>query len=145
MKKYYWMVRILGVLHFLLAIYHVQYWWMLDWPGSLEGLTEANRAATQVLNVGVIMILLTVALLCLRDTGEMITTRLGFNVLWMLGVFYILRIVGEFYFADSLSYKSLGVAAGLLPITVLYFIAAHGNSQFRKQMKRFEGMQDMRR
>ncbi len=145
MKKYYWMMKVQGVLHFLLAVFHVQFWWLFEWEKDLQNLTAMNRNNVQLLNAGMVVMLLLIALACLRNTGELITTRLGFDMLVMITLFYLVRWVGEFFFLDEVNLITYLFGGVFALMAVSFFWAAMGNLSFRKQMKKLEGLKDHKR
>lgn len=115
-------IKIAAGFNTLFFIFHIPFYWMLDWKHSLACLNNDNWAIFQCFNI------LTIALLCLFSyltifkTKEMVSSSIGKSILVYIAFFYTFRIVAEFIFFDITSVVSSAIIIGLCGITVFFNI-----------------------
>ena len=100
-----------------LALFHVGFWRLFDWPRSLAGTTLANRAILQIANLRLIYFFFGVAALCLVFPEELRSTLLGRSILGFMVLFWIGRTVEQWIF---LRVRHLGVHA----LTCVFIVGA---------------------
>lgn len=89
-------IRIAGSVTALLFIFHIPFYWMLDWEHSLTCLNSDNHAIFLCFNVISIALLALMTFLSLFRTEEMYKTGIGIAFLIFSSLFYWFRIVAEF-------------------------------------------------
>jgi len=125
MRRYHrLMLTVGGLVNLGLFAYHAMLWRMLDWKMTLAPLDEQNRIIVQMLNIGVMVMLLLMAHLSLFHKKALVETRLGKTVLIWFMLFYLVRAADELIF-----YKFKIVPSGLIIlacviVAVIYFIPA---------------------
>ena len=80
------------------AVFHMYFWKLFGWPGTLRPAGIATRAVAQILNLRLIYVLLGVAALCFFLPGELLHTRLGHVLLGGMALFWVGRVVEQFVF-----------------------------------------------
>lgn len=96
---------IIGILLILLAVTHIIFPKYFNWNKELKPLSLINR---QMMTVHTFFIALTVflmGLLCLTSSIEMIETNLGKKVSLGLGVFWVIRLLIQFFGYSSKLWK----------------------------------------
>ncbi|WP_407481710.1 hypothetical protein [Elizabethkingia meningoseptica] len=89
--------KIVGVLLMILALIHLSFSKRFHWKEELRGLSLINR---QMMVVHTFFIALTVFLMgviCLTNTEALITTPLGKTISLGFGIFWIIRLVFQFF------------------------------------------------
>lgn len=87
-----------GLHSLCLALFHVAFWKLFDWPSSLQSTGLATRAIVQILNLRLIHVFLGVAALCFFLPQDMAGTRLGQALLAGMSLFWIGRTIEQFVF-----------------------------------------------
>ncbi|MGK6351607.1 hypothetical protein [Parapedobacter sp. DT-150] len=90
-------LKITGVLLMALALIHVFFPMYFNWRESLRPLSLINR---QMMLVHVFFIALTVflmGLLCVTHAEDIITTGLGKAISFGLGIFWVIRLLTQFF------------------------------------------------
>ena len=109
-----------GVLNLLLAIFHLFFWKMFEWPQALMGLSLDNRAILQVANIHLILVLLLFAWISISFRNDLAESRLGKTVLVGISGFYGLRCINEILFWDMGTMESQVIMAVCLLIGAVY-------------------------
>lgn len=89
----HWLVLAAGVHAAGFAAFHVAFWRLFGWPGTLRDTTFANRAILQIANVQLIVVFGVFAALCFAFTDAVAGTPLGRAVLGGMALFWIVRVV----------------------------------------------------
>lgn len=113
-----------GIFNGLLAVFHVMFWKIFDWPNSLFSLSEENRAIMQVLNIHCAYVIALFAVVSIVFRNELLETKLGRFVTAAIAGFYILRAVCQLMFWGS-GTESVIAFIVLLLIAFLYDVAFH--------------------
>jgi hypothetical protein len=94
------LILICGIISALLTLFHIAFWWAMDWPASLAYMTAEHRMLMQTFNFCMIpvFIFFTYSLFALRD--EILNTCLGRAVLWANAGLYFFRSAAELIFGD---------------------------------------------
>ena len=80
-----------GVYNLAFAIFHFLFWKLFRWKKELPNLAPVNRAIMQVLNIRLIYVFIGFAYLSFFFTRELISSRLGREILMFISVFWIMR------------------------------------------------------
>lgn len=120
------MLLLIGGFHSLFfAIFHCMFWNKLDWKNQLSRLSKTNSAVMQILNLRIISLAALHALMCFRYENELLTTPLGNAILMGSSLFWIGRMIEQFIFYKSLSFKqpiNIFVTALFIMGGVIYLI-----------------------
>ncbi len=116
-----------GFLNLLLAIMHLMFWKLFDWPGSLKTLSFENLNIMQVLNIHLAFVILAFAFFSIVFPDDLYETKLGRTILFTIFLFYILRIINEFIFWEMRTIDSYMAVIFCGIISVLYGIPLFKN------------------
>ncbi len=114
------LITVGGILNILLALFHLSFWKAFNWKAELANLSVVNSNIMQMLNIAVCVILLSFGYLLLVNRKEIINTRIGKTILFILSLFYFVRLIMEYVFPDG----SIIFGFVLLVYTLIYFIPA---------------------
>ena len=90
-------ILLLCALHsFGFALFHLGFWRLFGWPGTLAGTTRANRAILQIANLQLVWVFAGVGLLCLLHPSALAHTPLGRAVLAGMSAFWLIRLGAQF-------------------------------------------------
>lgn len=92
------LVLLCGVHSLGLALFHLAFWKLFDWPRALQSTNAATRAIVQILNLRLIYVFLGVAVLCFLLPGDLLGTRLGHAFLGGMSLFWVGRTIEQFVF-----------------------------------------------
>lgn len=120
-----------GVLNALLAVFHMFFWELFDWPGSLAVLSLDNRGVMQTLNIHLILVFIMFTYVSLFYSREILQTSLGRIVGATIGLFYLLRSVNEFIFWDMTTLVSQISAVVFIGIGLMYLVPVYRNRENR--------------
>lgn len=87
-----------GVLNALLAVFHLLFWKLFNWPGDLISLSADNRAIIQTLNINCTYGLVLFAIVSIYYRHELLESRLGRFVTGAIAGFYVLRAALQLVF-----------------------------------------------
>jgi len=90
-------LRIIGGMLVLLALLHAGFPRYFNWPNDLRPLSPINRQMMYVHTLFVAFVVLLMGTLCLGFAGELMHTHLGRVVALGLGVFWLLRLLVQFF------------------------------------------------
>jgi len=118
------LIVILGIISALLTLFHIAFWWALDWPASLAYMTTDHRMLMQTFNFCMIPIVAFFAysLIALRD--EILSTHLGRAVLLANVGVYLFRSAAELIFGNIRTSGSQFFFVLYLVIGILFVIPA---------------------
>ncbi len=95
------LVKIAGGFSFFFFLFHVPFYWMLNWEQTLSCLNKDNWAIVMCFNIISIVLLFLFGFVSMFQTTDVINTRLGKSVLVYCSWFYLFRIVAEFIFFEE--------------------------------------------
>lgn len=87
-----------GVFHLALAVFHLFFWRIFRWKEDLASLTRVNRAIMQILNLCLTFLFFVMAYISFFHSAELISTSLGQTILASIALFWILRLILQFFF-----------------------------------------------
>ncbi len=108
-----------GFLSALFLVFHIAFWWLLDWPSTLGYMTAEHRMLMQTFNLCILPIFAFTAYACLFLRDEVLSTRIGRAALAMNADLYLLRALAELLFGNlrmgqSQFFFVLALVAGFL-------------------------------
>jgi hypothetical protein len=87
-----------GVFSAAFAVFHLFFWKLFRWKTDLATLTSLNRAIVQILNLCLTFVFVVFAYLSLVHSVELLATKLGHSLLFLIAVFWYLRAVEQVIF-----------------------------------------------
>lgn len=89
--------KIIGVLLICLALLHIVFPKYFNWDKELKSLSLINRQMMIVHTFFIALTVLLMGLLCLTSSSELIETNLGKKISLGLGLFWVVRLIIQFY------------------------------------------------
>jgi hypothetical protein len=111
-------IRVGGIIHILVALLHLAFWWILGWKEQLPLLSDENSAVLQVLNIHVIYVALLFATVSMSYTAQLVSSTIGRFICGSIAGFWLLRGVNEFVF------WGLKSAASWISLLICFVVAA---------------------
>jgi hypothetical protein len=90
-------LKIIGTLLILLSLTHAIFSRYFNWKNDLKPLSLINRQMMRVHTFFIALILFLMGLLCLTSANDLLNTRLGNRVLLGMLVFWLIRLVIQFF------------------------------------------------
>ena len=90
-------IQIVGILLVILALLHIAFPKYFNWQKELGSLSLINRQMFYVHSFFIAFTVLLMGLLCLTSTHELLSTGLGKRICLALGIFWIVRLVIQFF------------------------------------------------
>lgn len=90
-------LKIIGVLQIGLALLHAFFPRHFRWKEELSGLSLLSRQIMYVHTLFIALMIFLMGVLCLTSTGELISTSLGKRVCLGLALFWITRLLIQFF------------------------------------------------
>lgn len=90
-------LKIIGYLLLILSLMHIGFPKYFEWKKELQFLSLINRQMMVVHTFFVAFAVFLMGLLCLVSSNELITTNLGKNVCLSFGIFWIIRLIIQFF------------------------------------------------
>jgi len=98
-------LKIIGFLLITLAIVHFIFPKYFNWEKELSSLSLINRQMMTVHTFFIALFVFLMGLLCLTSSSELIETNLGKKICFGLGIFWVLRLVIQFFVYSSELWK----------------------------------------
>jgi len=98
-------LKITGFLLILLSLIHVIFPKYFNWEKELNNLILINKQMMYVHTFFIALVVFLTGLLCLTSSKELIETRLGSRIALGLFIFWMLRLVIQFYGYSSAIWK----------------------------------------
>lgn len=117
-------IKLGGIYHILLIIFHLLFWRIFNWQQDLRSLSFINRQTIQVLNITLIFVFLIFAWISLLHTQELLSTPLGNNLLISISLLWIGRSVLQIVFYKLTHWASFILLGYFLAGSLLYGIPA---------------------
>jgi hypothetical protein len=80
-----------GIFNLVLAVFHMSFWRLFQWPVSLGSLGHVNRQILYILNLAITALFILSGVLLLAYSSDVLTTGLGLALLWGLALFWLAR------------------------------------------------------
>jgi hypothetical protein len=90
-------LKIIGWILILLASVHVVFPRRFNWKEELSSLSLINREVMYVHTFFIALVVLLMGILCLTSARELIETNLGNKITLGLGVFWLIRLLIQFF------------------------------------------------
>ena len=90
-------LRIIGSLLIMLALVHVYFPRYFDWKRDFSSVSIINRQMFYVHSFFIAFVVLLMGLLCLTSAPDLLSTSLGKKLCLSLGVFWLARLVIQFF------------------------------------------------
>lgn len=91
------LLKITGTILVVLALLHSIFPKYFNWDTELAQLSLINRQMTKVHTFFIAFVVFLMGLLCLVETTDLIDTALGKNISLGLGVFWLTRLIIQFF------------------------------------------------
>jgi hypothetical protein len=98
-------LKIIGWILVVLAIIHVVFPKRFNWTEELSSLSLINRQVMYVHTFFIALVVLLMGILCLTSAKELIETDLGNKIVLGLGIFWMLRLLIQFFGYSSTLWK----------------------------------------
>ena len=90
-------LKIIGILLIILAAIHVAFPKYFNWKQELKPLSIINRQLMYVHSFFIAFAILLIGLLCLTSADDLLATVLGKKICLGLGIFWIARLLIQFF------------------------------------------------
>jgi hypothetical protein len=90
-------IRIVGGILIVLAFIHLVFPRRFNWKAELAGMSLMNRQLMYVHTFFVALVVLLMGILCIYAAGDIVNTRLGKQLAFGLFVFWVIRLVFQFF------------------------------------------------
>ncbi|MBL0356548.1 MAG: hypothetical protein IPP72_06455 [Chitinophagaceae bacterium] len=97
--------KITGILLLALALVHLRFPKRFNWSTELKSLSLINRQMMTIHTFFIALALFLMGLLCLTSAGELIHTNLGKRISLGLGIFWVTRLLIQFFGYSSELWK----------------------------------------
>ena len=111
---------IAGIYGFLFAAFHLCFWRLFLWQAELARVSAINRGVMQVLNLCLTYFFVALGLITVVDRAEILGTKLGHHLLLALSAFWAIRLVEQFLFFDSRTWRSAVLSIIFLAGALIY-------------------------
>ncbi|KIC93532.1 hypothetical protein [Flavihumibacter solisilvae] len=98
-------LRIIGTLLVMLALVHLYFPRYFDWKRDFSTVSIVNRQMFYVHSFFIAFVVLLMGILCLTSAQELVNTSLGKKICLCLGVFWLARLVIQFFGYSSQLWK----------------------------------------
>jgi hypothetical protein len=98
-------LKTIGLLQIALALLHAGFPRRFDWRNELASLSLLNRQMMYVHTLFIAITLALMGLLCVSSASELITTALGRKICLGLAIFWIVRLLIQFFGYSSKLWK----------------------------------------
>lgn len=98
-------LKIIGFILIVLALTHSVFPRYFNWSEELQSISLINREMMQVHTFFIALILLLIGLLCLTSPTELIESKLGHKISLGLGIFWLARLLIQFFGYSSELWK----------------------------------------
>lgn len=98
-------LKIIGWILIMLALIHIIFPRRFKWKEELSSLSLINREVMYVHTFFIALVVLLMGILCLTSARELIETNLGNKITLGLGVFWLIRLLIQFFGYSSELWK----------------------------------------
>lgn len=111
-----------GIFTLALIVFHLLFWRIFKWPGTLRSLNNVNKATMQVLNISITFIFFIIAYISFAHTNELLSTQLGKTLLVLISGLWLFRAIQQVVFYKLKQKASVGLTVYFLIGAILYGI-----------------------
>jgi len=98
-------LKIIGILLILLALLHFFFPKRFNWEQELSSLSLINRQLMYIHSFFIAFVIFLMGLLCLTSANELLNTGLGKRILLGLAIFWVVRLIVQFFGYSSKLWK----------------------------------------
>lgn len=117
-------LKIAGFILIALALMHTIFPKYFNWARELQSLSLINRQMMLVHTFFIALIVLLMGLLCITSAGELVETSLGKKISLGMGIFWLIRLLLQFFGYSSTLWKGKRLETSIhiiFLITWIYF------------------------
>ena len=118
-----------GVINLVIAVFHMTFWKMFDWPASLALMSHQNQVVPQILNIHLTLVFIAFGYLSIYYRQDLVYSKIGRALMWIIAAFYLIRAVNEVLFWDISQSESMVKLILCLTISAVYtfpLLTTHG-------------------
>lgn len=90
-------LKIIGTLLVILSFIHIVFPRYFNWSKELSGLSLINRQMIYVHTFFIALVLFLMGVLCITSSTEIVGTVLGHRIAFGLGIFWLIRLLIQFF------------------------------------------------
>jgi len=98
-------LKIIGTILILLSLIHIAFPKYFNWKDEFERVSLINRQMMYVHTFFVALVVLLMGILCLTATNEIVNTALGEKLALGIGLFWLIRLIIQFFGYSSELWK----------------------------------------
>ena len=98
-------LQVIGGLLIALSLLHIVFPKYFNWKDELAGLSIINKQIMMIHTLFIAIAVLLIGVLCLHSPEELITTDLGRTISFGLGLFWLVRLLVQFFGYSSKLWK----------------------------------------
>jgi len=98
-------LQVIGGLLIALSLLHIVFPKYFNWKDELAGLSLINKQIMMIHTLFIAIAVLLIGVLCLHSPEELITTDLGRTISFGLGLFWLVRLLVQFFGYSSKLWK----------------------------------------
>ena len=98
-------LKIIGILLIILALVHIVFPKYFNWEKELSSLSLINRQMITIHTFFIALTIFLMGLLCLTSSNDLIETNLGKKISLGLGIFWVIRLIIQFFGYSSKLWK----------------------------------------
>lgn len=111
------LLNISAIVNTLFLLFHLTFYWLFNWPESLESLSNINKSVLLTFNQICILFLAMMCWCLFRYKKALIETDQGRALLIFFSLFYLIRITAEFiWFGIDQLRSPVVIALCLVPV-----------------------------
>ena len=114
------MVSIGGITFLFFGLFHMSFWLIFDWKTELLKLNLVNSNLMQMMNIGIIVMMLALGCVLLFFKRDILNSGLGKAVLFLSAIFFFVKLIAEFIYPGG----SIALGAFLLICSLIYLVPA---------------------
>lgn len=98
-------LKIVGVLLLILGLLHSYFPVYFKWKDELKNVSLINRQLMYIHTLFIAVVVMFVGVLCITSTHDLLHTSFGKKILLGLSVFWILRLIVQFFGYSKLTWR----------------------------------------
>lgn len=114
--------KVAGALLILLSFVHLAFPKYFNWKKELQSLSLINKEMMYIHTFFIALIVFLIGLLCLTHTTELTTTAFGKQISLGIGIFWLTRLLVQFFGYSSELWKGKNFETGIHILLSLFWI-----------------------
>ncbi len=98
-------LKIIGVLLILLSLIHIGFPKKFNWKQEFENVSLINIQMMYIHTFFIALVIFMIGFLCLTSSKELVETLLGQKICFGLGIFWVIRLLFQFFGYSSKLWK----------------------------------------